>query len=64
MSCLFMLDCVQVWSYEHINLDRPLLTVFTFPRVCRWGNMKSSLREGFSLKFQELNINQVNYNEN
>ncbi|XP_074358547.1 uncharacterized protein LOC141697887 isoform X1 [Apium graveolens] len=55
-GCLIFL---QVWSYEHINLDRPLLTVFTFPRVCRWGNMKSSLREGFSLKFQELNINQV-----
>ncbi|WOH01957.1 hypothetical protein DCAR_0521344 [Daucus carota subsp. sativus] len=55
-GCLIFL---QVWSYEHIDLARPLLSVFTFPRVCRWGNIKSSLREGFSLMFQELNINQV-----
>ncbi|KAK1398118.1 Aminotransferase-like mobile domain containing protein [Heracleum sosnowskyi] len=55
-GCLIFL---QVWSYEHIDLARPLLTVFTFPRVCRWGNIKSSLREGFSLKFQELNKKQV-----
>ncbi|GLU14885.1 hypothetical protein SLE2022_314260 [Rubroshorea leprosula] len=57
-GCLILL---QVWSYEHIDLARPALveSSLTFPRACRWENVRSHQRQWFTSQFKELQEHQI-----
>ncbi|KAK9124724.1 hypothetical protein Sjap_014326 [Stephania japonica] len=59
-SCLILL---QVWSYEHIDIARPIVPECyePFPRACRWQNSSYRLRQWFTTKFDGLNREQVSY---
>ncbi|XP_027906754.1 protein MAINTENANCE OF MERISTEMS-like isoform X2 [Vigna unguiculata] len=58
-GCLIFL---QTWSYEHFDVAaRPQLQDhdFTFPRMCRWDNIKSNQRQQGTSWFKELDDDQV-----
>ncbi|KAL9303750.1 hypothetical protein ACSQ67_021013 [Phaseolus vulgaris] len=58
-GCLIFL---QTWSYEHFDVAaRPQLQDhdFTFPRMCRWDNIKSNQRQQCTSWFKELDDDQV-----
>ncbi|KAK9167941.1 hypothetical protein Syun_000081 [Stephania yunnanensis] len=57
-SCLILL---QVWSYEHIDIARPMVpeSYAPFPRACRWQNSSYRLRQWFTTKFDGLNREQI-----
>ncbi|KAK7260130.1 hypothetical protein RIF29_25920 [Crotalaria pallida] len=57
-GCLIFL---QTWAYEHFDIARPQLQGddLTFPRVCRWGNIKShpKHRDASRFNFKDLHDN-------
>ncbi|KAL1352761.1 uncharacterized protein [Arachis hypogaea] len=57
-GCLIFL---QIWSFEHFDIARPQLQGhdLTFPRVCRWDNSKPIQRQKLTLRFKDLNDDQV-----
>ncbi|KAK9090272.1 hypothetical protein Sjap_023449 [Stephania japonica] len=57
-SCLILL---QVWSYEHIDIARPIVPecYAPFPRACRWQNSSYRFRQWFTTKFDGLNREQI-----
>ncbi|XP_019052669.1 PREDICTED: serine/threonine-protein phosphatase 7 long form homolog isoform X4 [Nelumbo nucifera] len=57
-SCLIFL---QIWSYEHIDIARPIFqgSKLSFPRACRWKNSTSYTRQWFTTKFENLKEKQV-----
>ncbi|XP_021723226.1 protein MAINTENANCE OF MERISTEMS-like [Chenopodium quinoa] len=58
-GCLILL---QIWSYEHIDIGRPILISCSvdFPRACRWESSRcNSPRHWFTSKFNEVEENQV-----
>ncbi|XP_017440942.1 protein MAINTENANCE OF MERISTEMS isoform X2 [Vigna angularis] len=58
-GCLIFL---QTWSYEHFDVAaRPQLQEhdITFPRMCRWDNIKSNQRQQGTSWFKELDDDQV-----
>ncbi|CAO2839167.1 unnamed protein product [Amaranthus hypochondriacus] len=60
-GCLILL---QIWSYEHIDIGRPISLSYSsnFPRACRWESSRcNSQRHWFTTKFNELEENQVTW---
>ncbi|XP_010252070.1 PREDICTED: serine/threonine-protein phosphatase 7 long form homolog isoform X3 [Nelumbo nucifera] len=57
-SCLIFL---QIWSYEHIDIARPIFqgSKLSFPRACRWKNSTSYTRQWFTTKFENLKEKQI-----
>ncbi|XP_021766684.1 uncharacterized protein LOC110731158 [Chenopodium quinoa] len=58
-GCLILL---QIWSYEHIDIGRPILISCSvdFPRACHWESSRcNSPRHWFTSKFNEVEENQV-----